>query len=522
MSEPQPSFRAAAWIGTCFHTVVFAAYPVLIVMGANAGVVPLDAAVLARSLAASTLLVVVVLLALKPVVPDLASRAAWLSFVLIGFILYPLAGGTSMHRGLAAGYVLASMALAALVVKPWSPRRRRSGLLNLAAALVLGVNLYSYAPAVMDAEPWRREADRLIASVADAPATIAPEPRRNIYHVILDGFGRPDVLKERYGLDLGGFVRELESRGFVVPARSQSNYAQTFLSLGSTLNLSYLDSVAEAMGDSGDRRVLHHLIQNNALMLIAKRAGYRVIAIGSNYAATERIDAADACHCTQFGLREIESTAVNLTPLRALPLSRWTYDAHRRKVEESFRHLRESTAEAGPTFVFAHILAPHPPFVFGHDGRAVSNAGRMFSLLDGTKYPGSHDEYAAGYREQSRYIAREILSAIDVMLARNGPAPVIVVHGDHGPGSIEEPESLRGEKGRERMAIFSAYYFPGDSRPSMPPHVSPVNGLRMVANRHLGTALPILDDVSYGSTWKRPYQFEIVGGEPRQAVAGNR
>jgi hypothetical protein len=516
-NERTPFQAAGAWIGTCFHTFVFAAYPVLVVLGANAGVLPLHGSVMARSLAVSAVITASLLFALRPLMPELATRAACLSFVFIGFNLYAAVGGTSMHAGLAVAYTLASVLVAILIVRPWVSRVRKSRPLNLAACAVLAINLYTFATAAADGEPWRPAADALIESVAASQASSIPGVRNDIYYVIVDGFGRPDILRDRYDLDLDPFVTALAARGFDVPTNGQSNYAQTFLSLGSSLNLSYLDTVASSMVESGDRRVLYYLIQNNALMKLAKRAGYRVVAIGSDYAATERLDGADHCHCEQFGLHEVEATALNLTPLRVLPLERWTYGAHRRKVEESFRHLRDAAREPGPKLVFAHVLAPHPPFVFGPGGNAVPNGARMFSFSDGRQFAGSPAEYVAGYRDQATFVANQVLAAIDEILARPGPSPAIVVHGDHGPGSTWAWKDLRDERGRERMGIFSAYRFPGDARPPVKADMSPVNGLRLLANRHLGTSLPPLPDVSFASTWKQPYRFEVV--HPNAAVA---
>lgn len=520
MPDDRRSVRSAGgWIATTFHSFVFAAYPVLLVMGANAGLVPLDGGVLARSIAVTTALTVLLLFALKPLVTDLASRAALVTFVLIAFMLYPVTGGTSLHPGLAAGYALASIAVAVSVVKPWKKRPRRSGPLNMAAGLVLGVNLYVFVPAMADGQPWRPAADGLIEAVVANANPVAAEGRRDIYYVILDAFGRPDVLEEHYGLDLDEFVKALEARGFAVPARSQSNYAQTFLSVASSLNLSYLDPLANVMRESGDRRALHYLIQNNALMKLARGAGYRVVAVGSDYSATERMDAADRCHCERFGLHEVEAAAINMTPFRALPLHRWTYGGHRRKVVESFRHLRKEDGEGGPKLVFAHVLAPHPPFVFGPGGAPVANPTRIFSLADGSENFGSPAEYAEGYRHQATYVAGQVLAAVDAILARPGPRPVIVVHGDHGPRSSSDPQDVRGKKWRERLAIFSAYYFPpGGSPPPIPDDISPLNGLRLVANQYLGTALPQLPDTSFVSTWERPYQFEVAAVSPATPV----
>ena len=99
-----------------------------------------------------------------------------------------------------------------------------------------------------------------------------------------------------------------------------------------------------------------------------------------------------------------------------------------------------------------------------------------------------------------------ILHAIDAIIQRPGPAPVIVIHGDHGPGSMWEPNDIGNSNLGERLGIFSAYRFPGDEfRPSA--HITPLNALRVMANRYLGTSLPTLPDASFASTWQRPYDL---------------
>ena len=498
-------------LGKCFHTFVFAAYPVMIVVGSSAGAIPLDGAVVARALAMSIGLTAALLVLLKPAFPDLASRAAWLSFVFIGFNLYAVVGGAFARPAAALIYTAATAAIAAAIVRPWRSRERQPTALNLAAGLVLVVNAYSSAPVVHRNEPARAAADALIQSVASsgsAPHANSSSP--DIYYVVLDAFGRPDVLRERYQLDLGPFVKALESRGFVVPSASQSNYAQTFLSVASSLNLSYLDPIAEQMKESGDRRVLGYLIQNNALTALAKRSGREVIAIGSDYSATERLANADVCLCEQYGLHEIEAAAINLTPLRALPLDRWTFEAHRRKIEQEFHHLQAAAARHGPKLVFAHLISPHPPFVFTADGRPRPGDSRMFTFEDGSHFRGPREDYIAGYRDQAQFVANRILSAIDTILNHPGPSPVIVLHGDHGPGAMWNWENVEQADTRERLGIFSAYRFPGNERPALEPTITPINGLRILANGHLGTTLPLLPDRSFASTWKRPFALVPV------------
>ncbi len=67
------------------------------------------------------------------------------------------------------------------------------------------------------------------------------------------GLAEPDVLRRDYDADLSTFVDFLKSRGSAFLIKSQSNYAQTFLSLASTLNMTILDDVAVA-GATGSSR----------------------------------------------------------------------------------------------------------------------------------------------------------------------------------------------------------------------------------------------------------------------------
>ena len=507
LESSRPALAAmGASLGRSFHAFVFVAYPVVFVVGTTAPALPVDRAAIARCLAIAVALTAGSLVALKTVIVDLSVRAACVSFAsILSFGCFLMFSGASTHVAAASLYTCASIAIALLVVRPWQRKPRQSTALNLAACTLLVVNASRTVAAIGAEQPWRPAADALIHSVVSTQAGRPAGPQPDIYYLILDGFGRPDVLQELYGLDLQPFVKALEGRGFVIPDASQSNYAQTYLSMASSLNLSYLDGIAATMRDSSDRRALDYLIQQNALMTIAKRAGYEVVAIGSDYSASERFDVADQCLCEQYGLSEIEVATLNLTPLRALPLHRWTYDAHRRKFDAAFNHLQQARSQTRPNFVFAHVLSPHPPFVFASDGTPRSS-GKTFSFSDGSHFPGPRSEYIAGYRDQARFVTRRILDAIDAILQRPGPAPVIVIHGDHGPGSMWDWNDIANGNPRERLGIFSAYRFPGDDfKPS--PQITPVNALRVMANRYLGTALPTLPDASFASNWKRPYDW---------------
>ena len=63
----------------------------------------------------------------------------------------------------------------------------------------------------------------------------------DIYHIILDGYGRQDTLEVYYDFDNESFISNLQEIGFFVASNSHSNYAQTYPSLSSVLNQEYID-----------------------------------------------------------------------------------------------------------------------------------------------------------------------------------------------------------------------------------------------------------------------------------------
>ncbi len=81
----------------------------------------------------------------------------------------------------------------------------------------------------------------------------------DIYYIILDGYGRGDVLKSVYGFDNEKFYNELENRGFFIARKSNANYAQTTLfSLASSLNMEYLEI---PNNDSKVDRKIHSILK---------------------------------------------------------------------------------------------------------------------------------------------------------------------------------------------------------------------------------------------------------------------
>jgi len=103
------------------------------------------------------------------------------------------------------------------------------------------------------------------------------------------------------------------------------------------------------------------------------------------------------------------------------------------RIEFALDSLPRLAAEPGLKFVFVHIIAPHPPFVFGPEGEPVYDK-YPFNLLDGDAFPGTRESYARGYIDQLTYINQRLKEVIPALKKASASPPIIILQADHGPG----------------------------------------------------------------------------------------
>jgi hypothetical protein len=320
----------------------------------------------------------------------------------------------------------------------------------------------------------------------------------DIYYIVMDGYARADVLEGLYGLDNRPFLEYLRSKGFFVAGESHTNYTQTIFSLPSTLNFDYIDLPT---GSQEDGQYFLQRINDNRLMSLLKQCGYRIAVLKSGFYYTDQIPA--DLHLTGSGLlNEFEGLLLADSPYsflaQALKLDppEQSYLAHRQRVLDSFSQLKNAAQIAGPKIVFAHLITPHPPFIFNEDGRNI-DVPRGYSIGDGDDFGGEWDEYRRGYTGQLRFANRKLEEAIDAILANSESPPVIIIQGDHGAGSGLDWDSPEATCLWERSAILNAYYLPNEGTKELYPSISPVNTFRVVLNSVFGTDLPLLPDRTY-------------------------
>jgi hypothetical protein len=308
----------------------------------------------------------------------------------------------------------------------------------------------------------------------------------DVYYIILDAYGRQDILQQEFGFDNSGFLNALRERGFYVADCSQSNYAHTLYSLGSSLNYNYLDAIGVTT-EAERITLLKHGVVRSAF----ESLGYQTVAFPTGWSMTEWTDADIYPNYGQsfVTLTEFETLFLDTTMLRAaMDYSRSDDRAERFNAARRMRvlslidSLKGIPLRDGNYFIFAHLVIPHPPYSFGPNGEVTQiNTNKA-----------SYAQISDAYLDQIIFTNQQILQVVDAILSESETPPVIIIQGDHGP-----PPDLTNAP-EIKMPILNAYYLPGlDQDRILYPSISPVNTFRVVLSGYFGFDLPLLEDKSY-------------------------
>jgi hypothetical protein len=359
--------------------------------------------------------------------------------------------------------------------------------------------------------------------LVDNEKNLVSEKSPDIYYIILDGYGREDVLKSIYGYDNRDFVNFLNERGFFIAEESRSNYIQSFLSLASSLNMAYLQFAEKEMSeDSLYTLPFRNLIQNSRSRMIFERAGYQIVATGSDFPFTEIKNADRYLSPYDFNISELERYYLATTSfelvygydwlfsdilLRNIPIP--SYTTRQNYILHALEILKMRPGLESPKFVFSHLIIPHPPFVFDSAGNRLS-PDAPFSPADGEAYQGSADDYQKDYLMQLRFINNEIMKVVEEILEKSTQPPIIIIQSDHGPGSLFYRDWIEGSCLWERTSILNAFYFPDRNIDSLYDSITPVNTFRVLFNQFFNANYEILKDITYFSPISKPFDFSDI------------
>lgn len=330
-----------------------------------------------------------------------------------------------------------------------------------------------------------------------------PAELPDIYVVILDGYGRADVLKENYEFDNSAFLGMLKERGFFVAEQATSNYGWTIYSLASMLNMKYFTGAGQTLG-------LKRLIEENTVAGSLKRLGYTIHWYPSGYYFTDRCSFADSYLGDHPILSPFETTFLMTTLAR--PALDFRMFVSRGRLEAFEASIVEVANGTGPKFIFAHLLSPHPPYLFDGDGKPVSRSVARQSVFWDQRLPDGRFAYI----EQIRYLNTMMLKLSDQLLRHSTRKSIVILLGDHGPylsteGSAEKKLSAKWVS--TRYPILLAVRFPQERPSFLRQEISPVNLFRMVFDVYFGTRLGQLPEKRF-MTGDDKEPFIEIGCDP--------
>ncbi len=513
------------------HPLLFAAYPILSLLAYNIEWAAFSDAV--RPLLITLPGTVLFWLLLRTILKDWAKAGFLCSLGVLLFFSYghiyaileraDLGFAIGRHR-----YLIPLWIISFIAVLLWAKRSRKAfrGItvtMNFFAVAALLLPLYTLVVYQIRSTSGQSLAQEIQSQhqleQLDPPEGELPD----VYYIILDAYGRADILARIFEHDNTSFLDYLRSKGFYVVDYARSNYAQTSLSITSSTNMDYIQTLVPNLDpDNTNRDVLWSLIENNRVMQLMKSLGYKTVAFSTGLDGTD-LQGVDIYYSagtmdeivTLSAVSPFESMLIytsgglilsdSLIVLPSyLPILKYPFEVRRARTLTAFEKLSEIPELEEPTFTFAHIIAPHPPFVFDRDGNPI-DPNEPFSLgfAYGKETEAELKDFVRGYREQLIFVNRRITQVIEDILAKSETPPIIILQADHGP----KANSPKIPYTHERMTILNAYYIQGKTSELLYDNITPVNSFRVVFNEVFGGEFELLPDKVYYSEYRKPYKF---------------
>ncbi len=369
-----------------------------------------------------------------------------------------------------------------------------SKILTIISSVLILFPLVSVSHFKLRAASSYRDTRNLDSYVKELSLSSDKQGGPDIYYIILDRYAGDGILEEFYDYDNKYFSDFLLDRGFYLATGSFSNYQMTSHSLASSLNIEYINYLNEEIGDeSSDWMPLFSRLEDNTVWRFLKEKGYKYIHFGPKWQPTSNNKYADI-NINYYALPEFTSlllrTTMVLPILNKFEIAGTRMEKYKRILYE-FEKLAEIPYKTEPTFVFAHMLIPHGPFVFDKNGNYITSE---------TLNKMSREEKIL---EQLEFANTKIMQLVDEILERSDTPPIIIIQGDEGP---YPPTCLDSQFNWTRatdselklkLSILNAYFLPGVAGDMLYPWITPVNSFRLIFNLYFGTNLELLPDKNY-------------------------
>jgi hypothetical protein len=311
----------------------------------------------------------------------------------------------------------------------------------------------------------------------------------NVYWIVLDGYPRQDVLRQFFHFDNSPFVDSLRSLDFTVYDRARASFPETIFSISSTTSMGFLVSGSGASQRLPPLAELYRDVRGQNVVASTMRAmGYHYIHFENGYdylthcplegAVCIRGNAQSDGGLIQFD--EFNLAILSKTPLIDLIATfkgAGQESPFMKGAVHDFTNKLASVSEHGePFFLYAHILAPHPPIRFKRDcsERVVTPDLVEWDAKD-----------LSAFTDQLICVNHEAIDLLRAIVQRD-PQAIVVVQSDHGTafrGQFKKPFDAWDQLDlKERFGALNALRMPAACSKDTQGTVDLVNTFARVLN----------------------------------------
>lgn len=366
------------------------------------------------------------------------------------------------------------------------------------------------------------------------PNNAAAASKPDVFYILFDRYGNPGQLKTNFNFDNSDIEKFLSGKGFVNRPEAFANYPFTMSSVSSTMAMNYFPQFEQMFSkDSSWQSAFPYrsILNNPPIAQTFKQNGYQYNQLSSWWDFTRVGIKADSNPDESFRLtaagkhfyltdlqRDIihKSIFAPLLKKGAGPVLKYDLDRNPRENFEaqmsSLQTIAGRSNKSIPQFSFAHILAPHPPYVFKADGSEPN--------YDEEANDNGADEIYK-YTQEATYVNKQIKKIVSGIQTKD-PSAVIVIQADEGPypkqfrgpltqDHFYDPLDLPLNKMQQKFGVMASYYMPGIDQSKVKQIDASVNTFRFVLNNYLGYSLPMLPDCNFATGDKfKIYNYTLV------------
>ena len=321
------------------------------------------------------------------------------------------------------------------------------------------------------------EPDPALASEA---MQLSVDPAPDVVVLVLDGYGRGDVLDELYEFDNTPLFSFLESAGFTLAEGARANYSMTVASLSSAMSMAYTFPEGSSPTERGEAAMHAAIAGANSFMRSFDESGYEIVYLESGWAGSRCGVIVDTCvHSSLYD--ELAGVLLNRTPFYAAVAERlghpFTYNGIR-VLDQLPGHL--ATCRQTATHLCPFDRATRPLFLAADctvdpdSARSGSKVGFGWMEQDQTA------ERRGYYIEQVQCVNSKVRAMVEAL----DDDAIVLIIGDHGPDSFGQPglppRKWTPDAAWERMSILTAVRAPDHCSDLLYPEITLVNTFRLV------------------------------------------